>query len=604
MSDNREPAVAPKIGMNTWIQTGLSSLAMLAVTALALTSYRWIGFGLGAATLLALVGLFLVRKPGGYIAVQLLVLFAVLVYYDRRPGITALDDRLLIATGIVQMGMLFNQSMFKRIVFRDNVLVANLPGAEFPTKPLIDPEYLFLADLVLVVLLGIAAALNAPGWPIATATSLVASGHLVLIAQAAARRRHEHVAQSVIHDALERYRPTFALYFTAPASSQFQVDMWLPYLEKLNQRFVLILRETHSLEKFASDTKAPIIVCRTMSSLENVVVQSLKAVFYVNNGIRNTQMVRFHQLTHIQMLHGDSDKSPSYNPVTAMFDRVYVAGQAGIDRYAEHNVHIDADKFVIVGRPQVSEIEEAAQRVSTIADKTVLYAPTWAGYFNDTSHTSLEIGGKIVREILDRGVRVIYRTHPYTGRYPQTRAWSAAIIEMLAADQQRTDRGHLFGTAANVDMTLFGCFNACDAAIADVSGVSSDFLYAAKPLAMTDALDEGDDFVTNNPLARATYVIAHDGANISTVIDALIGEDPLEESRRRMKRYVLGDFPSAHYEDAFLNAALHDIGANADFVPGGYAQFIDPANTVETTSIARTPAQATPRDGELIVRPR
>jgi CDP-glycerol glycerophosphotransferase (TagB/SpsB family) len=216
----------------------------------------------------------------------------------------------------------------------------------------------------------------------------------------------------------------------------------------------------------------------------------------------------------------------------------------------------------------VSAIAIETAPISTVVDETVLYAPTWTGYFDDTSHTSLGIGDKIIRALLERGVRVIYRTHPYTNRFPQTRAWHLALLDLLTEEEQRTGRGHLFGAAADTDLTLIECFNLCDAAVADVSGVSSDFLYSEKPLAMTDALGEGDDFVTNNPLAAATYVVSPDGGNLPAVLDALLGDDPLREERKRMKRYVLGDFAADAYEHAFLVAARREvIGAVAPAIP-------------------------------------
>jgi hypothetical protein len=50
--------------------------------------------------------------------------------------------------------------------------------------------------------------------------------------------------------------------------------------------------------------------------------------------------------------------------VHAIYDLIFTAGQAGIDRYARHGVSIPAEKFRIVGRPQVELIRpgSSAQR--------------------------------------------------------------------------------------------------------------------------------------------------------------------------------------------------------------------------------------------------
>ena len=104
---------------------------------------------------------------------------------------------------------------------------------------------------------------------------------------------------------------------------------------------------------------APIIYRPTLRSLEEVIVPSLKAAFYVNNAVRNTHFIERRELTHVWLNHGDSEKPACYNPVHAIYDLIFVAGQAGIDRYARHGVHIPAEKFRIVGRPQVEQITRA-----------------------------------------------------------------------------------------------------------------------------------------------------------------------------------------------------------------------------------------------------
>ena len=89
---------------------------------------------------------------------------------------------------------------------------------------------------------------------------------------------------------------------------------------------------------------------------------SLTTAFYVNNAARNTHLVERRELTHVWLNHGDSEKPACYNPVHAIYDLLFAAGQAGIDRYARHGVHIPLEKFRIVGRPQVEVIRPATDR--------------------------------------------------------------------------------------------------------------------------------------------------------------------------------------------------------------------------------------------------
>ena len=145
-----------------------------------------------------------------------------------------------------------------------------------------------------------------------------------------------------------------------------------------------------------------------MPTVDSTIVDSVRAVVYVNNANLNSHIARFSKLTHIQLLHGDSDKPASFNPVSAMFDRLFVAGPAGIQRYADHGVVIAEEKFDIVGRPQAAGDHHTGPTSGT----TVLYALTTPGHYADENHCSLPAGEAIVRGLLDAGATVILRRAP------------------------------------------------------------------------------------------------------------------------------------------------------------------------------------------------
>ena len=92
-------------------------------------------------------------------------------------------------------------------------------------------------------------------------------------------------------------------------------------------------------------------------------------------------------LTHIYLGHGDSDKEISAHPAT--HEKIFVAGQAAIDRYSAHNVVIPAEKFYIVGRPQLDGVLSGVRERGADEPLTVLYAPTWLGYNKASTLSSL-----------------------------------------------------------------------------------------------------------------------------------------------------------------------------------------------------------------------
>ena len=176
-----------------------------------------------------------------------------------------------------------------------------------------------------------------------------------------------------------------------------------------------------------------------------------------------------------------SDKAANYSARHSAFDKVFVSGQQGADRYAAHGVRIRPEQFAIVGRPQIERIETRDTPLPSGAPRTVLYAPTWHGGKPNTNYSSLALGAQIVDALLARGATVIFRPHPHTYRDPQQTGLAQDIQRRLSANRKTTGRQHVFGRAAETDWDIPACFNHCDALITDVSSVASDFLATGKP---------------------------------------------------------------------------------------------------------------------------
>lgn len=381
----------------------------------------------------------------------------------------------------------------------------------------------------------------------------------IAVAHARARvGRNRRLKEALTQD-LTEYAPKFILYWEAAVGTTYQVAMWIPYLDRLGEKYVVVLRNERNLPQVAPLTEAPVIVCGPMAELDAVVVPSVSTVFYVNNAIRNCHFVRFPQLTHIQLNHGDSDKAPSFNPVMRMYDRNFVAGQAAIDRFAANGIEVRENFFTIVGRPQVADVLVRASTSSQPERTTVLYAPTWAGFMADSNYSSLPVGPELVATLLKHGANVIFRPHPHSRNHPALADACQRIEELLAADREATGAAHVFGPVAEVETTIFECFNLSDAMVSDVSSVVPDYLFSEKPLALVAMRSSYDEFLVNNPIAAAAYVIDEALANLSTILDDFLGADSMEAERTRVKGHYLGNFGDRDYGQVFLDEARRYI---------------------------------------------
>ncbi|MFG2110010.1 CDP-glycerol glycerophosphotransferase family protein [Micromonospora chersina] len=435
---------------------------------------------------------------------------------------------------------------------------ANLPGIGWRSGRGPDPGRVGLVNGA-AVLVALVCAFTGVSGVVALVVAVAALGLTLFtglqgLKQVRARRN----AEARLLKTLTAYEPVFLVHWNAPAGTAYQLAMWLPYLERLNRKFFVLVRNQTNFNEVVGLTTAPVVMRMGLNQIDEVIAPSLRAAFYVNTATMNNHVVRYTNLKHIQLNHGDSDKVPSHNPVFRLYDKNFVAGQAAIDRFAANGVSMPAEMFTIVGRPQVENVAIATGPIASIANPRVLYAPTWAGFYADSNYSSLLVGYDIIKALVARGCSVVFRPHPYSQRSAALARECDRIRTLLADDRRTNGRPHVFGAEAEVAMTVADCFNASDAMVSDVSSVVADYLYSEKPFVMVAVSTPAARFPEAFPLARAAYVIdAHGGRlqGLDTALDDLLGSDPLATARRDLKKYYLGDIPSDRYAQRFLDEA-------------------------------------------------
>lgn len=436
----------------------------------------------------------------------------------------------------------------------------NLPGLTLPKQPQSAENIAAVSTLLLPPVLLLATLTQLSGWILLTITLiptiLVFGGIVRMSIWRASRSR----LASQLSEVMSNLRPSFVVYWNAPVGSKFHLSMWLPYLKRVKLPFFILVRNKDTFqEAIEASEGAPVIWARTLTDVDSLLYETLTTVFYTNNSDKNTHMVRHLHLRHIQLLHGDSEKTPSFNPVTSMYDKVYVAGQAAIDRYADHGISIPRHKFEIVGRPQVEQVSRDDSHIGQKTSKTVLYAPTWNGYFRDTAYSSLPIVSPLITQLLNDDVRVIFRPHPYSYKDPALVRDTIRIQNLLRDHRHATGKHHLWGHAAETEKSLNQCFNEADAMLADVSSVITDFVYSGKPLGILTGEASPAETIGQWKLAEGAYIFSDDAKTWELQLGRLLHEDPLLHKRHELRSYYLGDFEPEGYGEHFVEAARRDI---------------------------------------------
>jgi CDP-glycerol glycerophosphotransferase (TagB/SpsB family) len=291
-----------------------------------------------------------------------------------------------------------------------------------------------------------------------------------------------------------------AVIFNGRPNFIYQLKLWLPAFELLGEPYEILLRDEDLVSHVKKLTRRPVVLVDDYSTLETN--PNLKLIFYVNNAPNNSDAVKYTRYTHVQLLHGDSEKTASFNPVTSMFTKIFVSGQAAVDRYERNGVLVHPKKFVLVGRPQLGGIE-VRNKVENKNPLTVLIAPTWGGSAAGETYTSLSLAPGFAKELVALGHRVVFRPHPFSHTKASDRAIIKEVHEILAADANK----HVFGAAAEQDLPIAECINMCDLAISDLSGIVSDWLYSLKPYILVSMDESKASFEKRYPIALGAGVL-------------------------------------------------------------------------------------------------
>ncbi|HEY6737257.1 MAG TPA: CDP-glycerol glycerophosphotransferase family protein [Actinopolymorphaceae bacterium] len=434
------------------------------------------------------------------------------------------------------------------------------------------------------------------GTAIACYLALVAAASGVLLHKLrllGARPERERVIERV-SEKLGEYRPEVLLYFSGSPSWLYQVEMWIPTLERMRRRTAILVRGRHAVRNLAK-TNLPVVCIPSSVDLMNFPLPDARIALYVVNVGNNIHFLREPRVKHVFIGHGDSDKVASFNPFSKAYDEVWVAGRAGRERYSRAKVGVRDEDIVEVGLPPLDDLERRPGKVPTPTPErplTVLYLPTWEGWTDDGFQTSLtEMGVPLVEKLLASPlpIRILYKPHPMTGtRDPraaaadqQIRARLAAEIERqpavaesmtaelealterladpdITADEERAleaEWSKLFWQAnalRHVVVTgktppLFDLYNAADIMVSDVSSVVSDFMATGKPYIVANPKGiPDDDYRAEFPSVKAAYLLHPECSDLEQITGEILDGDPMSDLRDRERAYLLGpDEPRA-----------------------------------------------------------
>jgi CDP-glycerol:poly(glycerophosphate) glycerophosphotransferase len=328
------------------------------------------------------------------------------------------------------------------------------------------------------------------------------------------------------------------VFFPEPLRNSYQLEQWLGPLTALHERHgvVVLTQDSRTTAHLRRVTGLPVLCVAWTATMEQLLERSSVAVaLYVSHHPRNFQFLRWPEVAHVHLGHGDSDKAVSASNQLKAYDRVFVAGQAGADRVLETLMWFDADRLVHVGRPGLERLP-ARQRPAG-APVTVLYAPTWEGAQQSMSYGSVQSHGvPLVRSLLAAGYRVVYRPHPRTGANRADVRTADAALRAVFAEEEVAGTGSVVDTGPSAQEA----FADADVLVTDVSSLAVEWLSTGRPLVVTVPAESGAVVGPSRLLDAVPRLPADNAASAGDLVRRCLTDDRERDARAALVEHYLG----------------------------------------------------------------
>lgn len=237
----------------------------------------------------------------------------------------------------------------------------------------------------------------------------------------------------------------------------------------------------------------------------------LGIVFYPFNAQSNCRVVANRRLLHIFITHGESNKAASIKPIIRIYDHVFTAGQAGIERFLAYGIFsqhdIDTGRIVIAGDTFIGKTGLSGQ-----GKKCIFYAPTWESSIEQENYSSLQYWTHLVERILLKQAEyqidtVLIRPHPNIGHRLQH--YHNHILA-LAKTLRQNGKGNIFLYQPNLSLSWWQIWQWKRAGvqfIQDLGDFQAAFAFCDVSAMETQLLNENIPYELFYPAYQSTMAI-------------------------------------------------------------------------------------------------
>ncbi|EHC5814597.1 hypothetical protein JS859_004599, partial [Escherichia coli] len=323
----------------------------------------------------------------------------------------------------------------------------------------------------------------------------------------------------------------------------YQIDMWVDVFMSSGEPFAILTRNIElyqwAIRKYPylniTYARRPVDVDTVLNNLP-----WLYAIYYTSNTGNLIHTLKHNKFKHIFLGHGDSDKAASAHKFFRVYDEIWVAGQAHIDRFKKANLEIRHLQFIKVGRPNLKKIIKDAMREFSCKNEsknnTIVYLPTWEGVYEENNYSSARLSPVFLSKISQKtNSKIVTKFHPLTG----TRDRSMSQL-YTALNDAFVDCPYML-TVTDSSYSIPKLVMEGDFFICDISAVVSECISSLRPIFVYVPRDRNITMSSSSlNYEDYTYTFSTIEQLIELIDDVIInGKDYLKEARFQALDYLL-----------------------------------------------------------------
>ena len=317
------------------------------------------------------------------------------------------------------------------------------------------------------------------------------------------------------------------------------LKLWIPSFLESDINFVILVRDISLFSALKEEYPwINIAYAKRPIDIEDLIVKLpfVNDIFYPSSTGNNIHLVRFSYFNHIFIGHGDSDKASSAHKGLRLYDEIWTAGQAHIDRFFNAEFSSKHITFKKVGRPNSYKIINNCQLDWKQRKNRILYLPTWEGFMEEANYSSIHISPQILELISSKfNTHISAKYHPLTGN--RAVAYQNMEQQLRSNFPEQIDNITIVDKSSTTDFVLSNN----NIFICDMSAVISECLAANGPIFVYIPKDKVLNIAASNMRYEDYCYAFSDVTELEKSLnEVLSGNDYLAVKRKEAIDYLIG----------------------------------------------------------------